>query len=83
MQDRYILTALAGVIAALLIGRWYKQIGGAVTFLDSIAMSLFAVALCAVLIDLIHMTSVRFRIHLKPALSGLDDENFEGPKGER
>ena len=156
MQDRYILTALAGVIAALLIGRWYKQIGGAVTFLDSIAMSLFAVAgaykalvfntselvailiaviaavgggvlrdvvsritpqifsggplyatataigatcfvllektglkldfvvaLCALLIVLIHMTSVRFRIHLKPALSGLDDENFEGPKGER
>ena len=156
MQDRYILTAIGGVIAALLIGRWYKKIGGAVTFLDSIAMSLFAVAgaykallfntselvailiaviaavgggvlrdvvcriapqifsggplyatatavgatcfvllektglkldfavaICAVLIVLIHMTSVRFRIHLKPALSGLDDENFDGPKGER
>jgi uncharacterized membrane protein YeiH len=43
----------------------------------------FIVAICVVLIVLIHMTSVRFRIHLKPALSGLDDENFEGPKGER
>ena len=156
MQDRYILTALAGVIAALLIGRWYKQISGAITFLDSISMSLFAmagaykalvfetselvailiaviaavgggvlrdvvcrvtpqifsggplyatstaigatcfvllektalkldfaVAISALLIVLIHMTSVRFRIHLKPALSGLEDENFEGPKGER
>jgi uncharacterized membrane protein YeiH len=156
MQDRYIFTALSGVAAALIIGRWYKKIGGAVIFLDSIAMSLFAVAgaykallfetselvailiaviaavgggvlrdvvcritpqifsggplyatataigatlfvflektslqsdlivaISALLIVLIHMTSVRFRIHLKPALSGLDDENFEGPKGDR
>jgi hypothetical protein len=43
----------------------------------------FVVAICALLIVLIHMTSVRFRIHLKPALSGLDDENFDRPKGER
>jgi uncharacterized membrane protein YeiH len=156
MQDRYIFTALSGVAAALIIGRWYKKIGGAIIFLDSIAMSLFAVAgaykallfetselvailiaviaavgggvlrdvvcritpqifsggplyatataigatlfvflektslqsdlivaISALLIVLIHMTSVRFRIHLKPALSGLDDENFEGPKGDR
>lgn len=153
MQDRYILTALAGVFVALILGRWYRRIGGAIVVLDSIAMSLFAVAgtykallygtseLVAVLIGVIaavgggvlrdvvcritpqifsggplyatataigatafvlldkttlqlnlivaisalvivaiHMTSIRFRIHLKPALSGLDDENFEEPK---
>ena len=156
MQDRYILTALAGVIVALVLGRWYRRIGGAIVVLDSIAMSLFAVAgtykallygtseLVAVLIGVIaavgggvlrdvvcritpqifsggplyatataigatafvlldkttlqlnlivaisalvivaiHMTSIRFRIHLKPALSGLDDENFEEPKKDR
>ena len=156
MQDRYILTALAGVIVALVLGRWYRRIGGAIVVLDSIAMSLFAVAgtykallygtseLVAVLIGVIaavgggvlrdvvcritpqifsggplyatataigatafvfldkttlqlnlivaisalvivaiHMTSIRFRIHLKPALSGLDDENFEEPKQDR
>jgi len=38
------------------------------------------VAITALMIVAIHMTSVRFRIHLKPALSGLDDENFEEPK---
>ncbi len=153
MQDRYILTAIGGVVFALILGRWYRRIGGTIVFLDSIAMSLFAVAgtykallygtseLVAVLIGVIaavgggvlrdvvcrvtpqifsggplyatataigatvfvllyktslqlnlivaittlvivaiHMTSVRFRIHLKPALSGLDDENFEEPK---
>lgn len=156
MQDRYILTALAGVLVALVLGRWYRRIGGAIVILDSIAMSLFAVAgtykallygtseLVAVLIGVIaavgggvlrdvvcritpqifsggplyatataigatafvlldkttlqlnlivaisalvivaiHMTSIRFRIHLKPALSGLDDENFEEPKQDR
>ncbi len=153
MQDRYILTAIGGVVFALILGRWYRRIGGTIVLLDSIAMSLFAVAgtykallfgtseLVAVLIGVIaavgggvlrdvvcritpqifsggplyatataigatvfvlldktslqpnlivaltalvivsiHMTSVRFRIHLKPALSGLDDDNFEEPK---
>ena len=153
MQDRYILTAIIGVAVALILGRWYRRIDGAIVVLDSIAMSLFAVAgtykallygtseLVAVLIGVIaavgggvlrdvvcrvtpqifsggplyatataigstvfvllyktslqlnlivaitalmivaiHMTSVRFRIHLKPALSGLNDENFEEPK---
>ncbi|MFM8235214.1 MAG: trimeric intracellular cation channel family protein [Actinomycetota bacterium] len=153
MQDRYILTAIIGVAIALILGRWYRRIDGAIVVLDSIAMSLFAVAgtykallygtseLVAVLIGVIaavgggvlrdvvcrvtpqifsggplyatataigstvfvllyktslqlnlivaiaalvivaiHMTSVRFRIHLKPALSGLEDENFEEPK---
>ena len=153
MQDRYILTAIIGVAVALILGRWYRRIDGAIVVLDSIAMSLFAVAgtykallygtseLVAVLIGVIaavgggvlrdvvcritpqifsggplyatataigstvfvllyktslqlnlivaitalmivaiHMTSVRFRIHLKPALSGLDDDNFEEPK---
>ena len=153
MQDRYILTAIGGVVFALILGRWYRRIGGTIVFLDSIAMSLFAVAgtykallygtseivavligviaavgggvlrdivcrvtpqifsggplyatataigatvfvllyktslqlnlivaITALVIVAIHMTSVRFRIHLKPALSGLDDENFEEPK---
>jgi uncharacterized membrane protein YeiH len=153
MQDRYILTAIGGVVFALILGRWYRRIGGTIVLLDSIAMSLFAVAgtykallfgtseLVAVLIGVIaavgggvlrdvvcritpqifsggplyatataigatifvlldktslqpnlivaltalvivsiHMTSVRFRIHLKPALSGLEDDNFEEPK---
>lgn len=156
MQDRYIITALVGVILALILGRWYRRIGGAIVVLDSVAMSLFAVAgtykallfgtselvavligviaavgggvlrdvvcrvtpqifsggplyatatavgatifvlldkstlqlnlivaISAVVIVAIHMTSVRFRIHLKPALSGLDDENFEEPKQDR
>jgi len=156
LQDRYILTAIIGVAIALILGRWYRRIDGAIVFLDSIAMSLFAVAgtykallygtseLVAILIGVIaavgggvlrdvvcritpqifsggplyatataigstafvflyktslqlnlivaitalvivaiHMTSVRFRIHLKPALSGLDDENFEEPKQDR
>ena len=44
MQDRYILTAIIGVAVALILGRWYRKIDGAIVFLDSIAMSLFAVA---------------------------------------
>jgi len=156
MQDKYILTAIAGVAVALVLGRWYRRIDSAIVFLDSIAMSLFAVAgtykallfgtselvailigviaavgggvlrdvvcritpqifsggplyatataigasvfvlldktelqlnlivaITAIMIVSIHMTSVRFRIHLKPALSGLDDENFEEPKQDR
>lgn len=156
MQDKYILTALGGTILALILGRWYRKLDGAITFLDSIAMSLFAVAgvykallfetsglvavligviaavgggvlrdvvcrmtpqifsggplyatstaigatvfvllemtslelnlvvvISALLIVAIHMTSVRFRIHLKPALSSLDDGNFEEPKQDR
>lgn len=156
MQDKYILTAIAGVAVALVLGRWYRRIDSAIAFLDSIAMSLFAVAgtykallfgtselvailigviaavgggvlrdvvcritpqifsggplyatataigasvfvlldktelqinlivaITAVVIVTIHMTSVRFRIHLKPALSGLDNENFEEPKQDR
>ena len=43
----------------------------------------FMVAIAALVIVSIHMTSVRFRIHLKPALSGLDDGNFEEPKQDR
>ncbi|MBM3655858.1 MAG: hypothetical protein FJW91_02755 [Actinobacteria bacterium] len=44
MQDRYILTAVASCLVAILIGRWYKKASGAVVFLDSAAMSLFAIA---------------------------------------
>ena len=149
MEDRYILTAIAAVIAALIIGRWFKFAVNSVVFLDSVAMSLFAVAgtykaainltsdlvavllgvitavgggvlrdvvcrmtpqiftggplyatasaigatvfvflkdtslnlnvsvaLSATLIVVIQMASVRFRIHLKPALPSLD---FEDP----
>jgi len=145
MQDKYILTAVAAVVAALLIGRWFKKAVSGVVFLDSVAMSLFAiagtykalafdtsalvavllgvitavgggvlrdlvsgmtpqifsggplyatasaigalvfvllertgldlnisVAISAALIVAIQMASVRFRIHLKPALSSLD-----------
>ena len=149
MQDRYIITAIAAVITALIIGRWFKSAVNAVVFLDSVAMALFAiagtykatinlssdlvavllgvitavgggvlrdvvcritpqiftggplyatasaigatvfvllnntsldlnisVAISAVLIVVIQMASVRFRIHLKPALPSLD---FEDP----
>ena len=149
MEDRYILTAIAAVITALIIGRWFKFAVNSVVFLDSVAMSLFAVAgtykaainltsdlvavllgvitavgggvlrdvvcrmtpqiftggplyatasaigatvfvflkdtslnlnvsvaLSATLIVVIQMASVRFRIHLKPALPSLD---FEDP----
>ena len=43
MQDKYLLTVLTSVIVALIIGRWYKKAVNAVVFLDSVAMSLFAV----------------------------------------
>ena len=145
LQDKYLLTAIAAVVAALIIGRWYKKGINIVVFLDSVAMSLFAiagtykaivfnttelvaillgvitavgggvlrdvvcgmtpqifsggplyatasaigaaafvllerttldlnvsVAISAVLIVAIQMASVRFRIHLKPALPSLD-----------
>ena len=145
LQDKYLLTAIAAVVAALIIGRWYKKGINGVVFLDSVAMSLFAiagtykaivfnttelvaillgvitavgggvlrdvvcgmtpqifsggplyatasaigaaafvllerttldlnvsVAISAVLIVAIQMASVRFRIHLKPALPSLD-----------
>ena len=149
MQDRYIITAIAAVVTALIIGRWFKSAVNSVVFLDSVAMSLFAiagaykalinstsdlvaillgvitavgggvlrdvvcritpqifsggplyatasaigatlfvlfnktslnlnlsVALSATVIVAIQMASVRFRIHLKPALPSLD---FEDP----
>ncbi|MFM8205773.1 MAG: trimeric intracellular cation channel family protein [Actinomycetales bacterium] len=153
MQDKYILTAVAGAAAALIIGRWYRKSSGVVVLLDSVAMALFAIAgtykailfdtshlvaiilgiitgvgggvlrdivcrvtpqiftggplyatataigstvfvyleqsklplnlvvvIAAVTIVVIHMTSVKFRIHLKPAIEGLDGEDFEEPK---
>lgn len=157
LQDKYILTAIGGAIAALLIGRWYRKASGVIVFLDSIAMSLFAIAgtykaiiydatdLVAVILGiitavgggvlrdivcrvtpqiftggplyatataigstlfvllessslplnltvtisslsivLIHMTSVKFRIHLKPALSRIEGtEDFEEPNQGR
>ncbi len=152
MQDKYILTAIGGAVAALIIGRWYRKSSQVVVLLDSIAMSLFAIAGCykviiydtseivavllgtitavgggvlrdvvsrvtpqifsggplyatgsaigsaafvllekttiqlnlvvvisALLIVSIQMASVRFRIHLRPALSGLDIKDFEEP----
>jgi uncharacterized membrane protein YeiH len=155
MQDKYILTAVGGAVAALIIGRWYRKSSGVIVFLDSIAMSLFAIAgtykaliydttdlvavilgiitavgggvlrdivcrvtpqiftggplyatatalgstvfvflekselpfnlavtLSALTIVIIHMTSVRFRIHLKPAISGIADD-FEEPNQGR
>jgi uncharacterized membrane protein YeiH len=156
MQDKYILTAIAGAAAALIIGRWYRKSSGVIVLLDSISMALFAiagtykaiiydttdlvaiilglitavgggvlrdivcrvtpqiftggplyatataigatlfiflektnlpfnvtVAISAATIVLIHMTSVKFRIHLKPAIEGLDGEDFEEPKQGR
>ncbi len=153
MEDRYILTAVGGAAVALLVGRWYKKAANGVVFLDSVAMSLFAiagtykatvnitsdlvavllgvvtavgggvlrdvvcrttpqifsggplyatgsligatvfvfleksmldfnivVAISATLIVAIQMASVRFRIHLKPALASLDTPaDFEDP----
>jgi uncharacterized membrane protein YeiH len=149
MEDKYILTAIAAVVTALIIGRWFKSAVNTVVFLDSVAMSLFAIAgtykatvnltsdlvavllgiitavgggvlrdvvcritpqifsggplyatasaigatvfvfltntsinlnaavtISATLIVAIQMASVRFRIHLKPALPSLD---FEDP----
>ena len=156
MQDKYILTAVAGAAAALIIGRWYRKSSGVVVLLDSISMSLFAIAgtykaivydtsdlvaiilgvitavgggvlrdivcrvtpqiftggplyatataigatafvylektsiplnivvlIAAAIIIIIQMTSVKFRIHLKPAISGLDGDDFEEPKQGR
>lgn len=157
MQDKYILTAVGGAVAALIIGRWYRKSSGVIVLLDSIAMSLFAIAgtykaliydttdLVAVILGIItavgggvlrdivcrvtpqiftggplyatataigstifvflersdlpfnlavalsvlsivviHMTSVRFRIHLKPAISGIDGaDDFEEPNQGR
>lgn len=155
MQDKYILTAVGGAVAALIIGRRYRKSSGVIVFLDSIAMSLFAIAgtykaliydttdlvavilgiitavgggvlrdivcrvtpqiftggplyatatalgstifvfleksdlpfnlavtISALIIVIIHMTSVRFRIHLKPAISGIADD-FEEPNRDR
>jgi len=149
MEDKYILPAIAAVVTALIIGRWFKSAVNTVVFLDSVAMSLFAIAgtykatvnltsdlvavllgiitavgggvlrdvvcritpqifsggplyatasaigatvfvfltntsinlnaavtISAALIVAIQMASVRFRIHLKPALPSLD---FEDP----
>jgi uncharacterized membrane protein YeiH len=157
MQDKYILTAVGGAVAALIFGRWYRKSSGVIVLLDSIAMSLFAIAgtykaliydttdLVAVILGIItavgggvlrdivcrvtpqiftggplyatataigstifvflersdlpfnlavalsvlsivviHMTSVRFRIHLKPAISGIDGaDDFEEPNQGR
>ena len=57
-------------------------IGATIFFaLDRTSLHLNAiVALSALSIIIIHMTSVKFRIHLKPALSSLD---FEPPTEER
>jgi uncharacterized membrane protein YeiH len=44
MEDKYILTAIGGAIAALILGRWYQNSNSFLTFLDSVAMSLFALA---------------------------------------
>lgn len=153
MEDKYILTAVGGALVALIVGRWYKKAANGVVFLDSVAMSLFAiagtyratlnltsdlvavllgvitavgggvlrdvvcrvtpqifsggplyatgsvigstvfvmlektmldfnivVAISAALIVVIQMASVRFRIHLKPALASLDKPaDFEDP----
>jgi uncharacterized membrane protein YeiH len=155
MQDKYILTAVGGAVAALIIGRWYRKSSGVIVLLDSIAMSLFAIAgtykaiiydttdlvavilgiitavgggalrdivcrvtpqiftsgplyatataigstafvflekselpfnlavtISALIIVVIHMTSVRFRIYSKPAISGIADD-FEEPNQGR
>jgi len=157
LQDKYILTAIGGAVAALIIGRWYRKSSGIIVFLDSITMALFAIAgtykaliydttdLVAIILGiitavgggvlrdivcrvtpqiftggplyatataigatifvflertdlnfnlavvfsvasivLIHMTSVRFRIHLKPAISGIEGaDDFEEPNRGR
>ena len=44
MEDKYILTAVGGALVALLVGRLYKKAANGVVFLDSVAMSLFAIA---------------------------------------
>lgn len=150
MQDRYLLTALVAVLAALIYGKYFHTGTKLVLILDSIATALFAVAgtykslllnstalvavilgiitavgggvlrdvvsrttpqiftggplyataaaigsaffvflhsrdvapnyiviMCAALIVLIHMLSIRFRVHLKPALSQFEVEEKE------
>jgi uncharacterized membrane protein YeiH len=44
MQNKYLLTVVVAVITALIMGRWYKRAVNGVVFLDSVAMSLFAIA---------------------------------------
>ena len=44
MQDKYLLTALAAVIAALIYGKYVRENTKVVTVLDSIATALFAIA---------------------------------------
>ena len=44
LQDQYILTAIAGAIAALILGRWYRKAREIIALLDSIAIAFFAIA---------------------------------------
>ncbi len=87
MQDKYLLTALAAVIVALIIGRWYKKAVNAVVFLDSVAMALFAVvgtykaiiynstALVAILLGVV--TAVGGGV-LRDVVSGMTPQIFSG-----
>lgn len=87
MQDKYILTAVAAVVAALLIGRWFNKAVSGVVFLDSVAMSLFAIAgtykalafdtsaLVAVLLGVI--TAVGGGV-LRDLVSGMTPQIFSG-----
>ena len=87
MQDKYLLTALTSVIVALIIGRWYKKAVNAVVFLDSVAMSLFAVvgtykaivfntsALVAILLGVV--TAVGGGV-LRDVVSGMTPQIFSG-----
>ena len=150
MQNDYLITAILGAFVAAIIGWWFAKLRSTVILLDSIAMSLFAiagtykalinntsvlvavllgvitavgggvlrdvvsritpqifsggplyatataigstifallystslnlnfaVAITAVVIVVIHMTSVRFRIHLKPLSSEALSTDFE------
>ncbi len=87
MQDKYLFTALTSVIVALIIGRWYKKAVNAVVFLDSVAMSLFAVvgtykaiiynstALVAILLGVV--TAVGGGV-LRDVVSGMTPQIFSG-----
>ena len=44
MQNDYLLTAILGAFVAAIIGRWFAKLRSTVILLDSIAMSLFAIA---------------------------------------
>ena len=44
MQDKYLLTALASVVAALIYGKYVRENTKLVTILDSITTALFAIA---------------------------------------